>query len=323
MVRSCASPCGLVCGGVAEAANPDAAAACQACYLGQGCTAVGACLSDPACASYGFCAVEALTPNESFYCSQLLDDGGVDASVFTNLTLNVCAPTCEFNANWSCAGRVTWPSGASGGLTIQMMLLDALSQEAIPGVTAKVCASDDSMCDHPSATEVSAMDGTVTLVQQVDAGPVFTNGYIDLSGGGIVPEVFFWSFPLSLSPATLHPTVITPADVAEVTQGLDVTQDASSGIVYAVGFDCLQIGGSGLTYAIPGAAQVFYQQNGVFLPGLTTTDSSGAAAFLNVPAGVPLTLTASVGDSGVAIGHFPFFVRHGGLAEVFALPQPD
>jgi hypothetical protein len=326
VARSCEAPCGLVCAGVAEVATPDGALLCQDCYQSQGCSATVTCLSNPACAAFAFCLAEALTPNESFNCSELLEDGGVDASAFESLAENNCASSCEFTSNWSCVDHVIWPPGTSGDLTILLTLFDVLNGPAPPGITAKVCGDSDFPCDHPSATAVTGPDGTVSLTQHVDAGPVFTNGYVDLSGGddgGILPEAFFWSFPLSTSPATFAVAVGTPADVAKAALLLGVTQDPSNGIVFVSGFDCLQLHGSGLTYAIPGAPQPFYESGGIPLAGLTSTDGTGAGAFVNVPAGVLLPLTASLANDGGAIGTFPLFVREGGFTQVLVLPQPQ
>jgi hypothetical protein len=196
-----------------------------------------------------------------------------------------------------------------------------------PGVTAMVCDNSDVSCSHPSATGVTDSDGTVSLVQQVDAGPVYVNGYIDLSGGGgvgIVPELLFWSFPLGQSPASLSATTVTPFELAAFLAAVTVTQDVGNGYVYAVGFDCLQFRGMGLTFAITpaGSSQILYQQGSTFSPGLSATDDTGGALFVNAPAGGSV-LTATVAAAGGPIGQFPLFVRDGGVTEVWALPQPN
>jgi hypothetical protein len=321
VVRSCASPCGFVCGGVGELAPPEAAWACQSCVVGQDCSTVEACLSDPACAELAFCESEALTPDERGACP-LLYDGGANASA-TTTSLLTCASECEINSNWSCVGHVMWPAGTSGDLTILVSLTDPLSGKQPAGVTAKVCGSDDFPCAHPSATATTTDGGTASLVQH--AGAVLAGGYIDLSGGGIVPTVVFWSYPLSQSPASLAVFTLIESEVSDVETAYNVTEGPHNGYVLVTGLDCLQNLGAGLEYKLepagPSQELLYEQPGGIFSRTVTKTTTTGAATFFNAPAG-PLTLTATVADGGPTVGQFPLFVREGGLTEVTALPQP-
>ncbi len=321
IVRACASACNLTCGGVAEAADPDAAVACQTCYQSQGCAAAQECIADPRCAAALFCDLERATPPDDS-CLSLLDDAGVDASTLENVS-SACSGSCEFGASWSCVNHVTWLAGVSGDLTIELKVLDGVTQMVIPGVSAKVCNLSDVGCIAPTASGVTGSDGIVELVQSADAGPVLSSGYIDLSGG-ITPEVFFWSFPINPSPATMTVIAVTPAETSALLAYLQVTPQPGTGFVYAYGIDCFQIAGQGMTFSIApsGSSQIFYQQGSTFSPGLTATTGVGGALIVNAPEG-NLELTASVGGAGGAIGHFPLFVRDGGGAEVWALPQPQ
>jgi hypothetical protein len=323
MVRWCATPCGLVCGGVAEAANPDAATACQTCYQSQGCMAAVGCLSNPACTAYAFCAVESALPGS---CAQMLDDGGVDASAFTSVAFSYCVNACEFDSDWSCVGHVEWPPAVTGEATIHLHVYDTTSFLPVAGVLAQVCNGNDPYCAKPSVRGTTLPDGTVTLVQQPDAGPVFTNdAYLDLSGGGTVPEMFFWSFPLSQSSTSFDVGTVTSMEaMVDYEQPVGVVQDLNLGFVAVNGFDCLpSIAGTGMTFALtaPGSPRAYYALSGVLDPQAVATDDTSTAVFFNVPIGSNF-LAASAIPAG-PIGQFGLFLRPGTVTLVYALPQPN
>jgi hypothetical protein len=276
LVRECAASCKLVCGGAGELATPDGAEACQSCFVGQGCSTVEACMSDPACAKEVFCVIETLTPTELSRCSLEVDagrDSGLSASALM-IVSETCAAACDDYTNYSCVGHVTWPAAASGDLTILLTLLDGPTlTPSGAGITAKVCHSSDLECAHPTAKGITLADGTVKLVQHREAGPVVTEGYIDLSGGSIVPTIFFWSYPLSQSRASLNVLTATQVETNTIVQSLEVSQEASNGYVLVVGRDCLQAPAAELTYAVTpvGSSKVFYFNGLSFSPGLSAT----------------------------------------------------
>jgi hypothetical protein len=328
MVGSCASPCNLVCGGVAEAANPDAANTCQDCFRSQGCNAAVACMSDLTCATYAFCAVESVTPGA---CASLLD-GGVDAaSAFVSVGFSYCYSACELDSEWSCVGHVEWPPATSAELTIHLRVQDVVTQVGVPGVVAEVCNISDnsSPCARPTAVETTDDAGNVTLIQDPDAGPIFANGaYINLMNGpdsGIVPAALFWSFPISQSSVSFQLQTITPSELAtNFLPSLPITPDPSTGYVVVVGYDCLPgVNGVGMTFTLstPGSSRVFYERNQTIDPGATETDTSGTALFVNVPPGTHFV--TAVAATGGALGTFPLFVWKGSATTVWALPQAN
>jgi len=321
LVRECASSCGLECGGAGEFAVPDAAAACQSCFLSLACPTLETCISDPACAKAFFCTSEALTPNESLDCTRNFDAGSVAAAA------GFCASACDVTSNYACVGHVTWPVGTSDDFTLLVSVGDGVHMgKVVPGVTVKVCASLDVPCAAPVAQGVTGDDGMVKLVQHRDAGPIVATGYLDLSSdGGIIPQLYFWSFPFSQSPASLFALTVTMPEATAVAASLGVTQDSSKGAVLVGSRDCIQTYAAGLTFAITPKAsdtRIFYRDMNSFSPTLTETTSTGGgfAIIYNVPSGAA-TLTAKVAG-GPIIGQFPLYVRGGGITEVLALPAP-
>ncbi len=343
MVGNCSSQCHLTCGGVAEVAIPDAAPSCQACFESQGCAAARDCLSNVDCARFSFCFMGAPTPDQQAACSQLLDGGGDAAALASaagSALINSCATECMLASNWSCLGRVTWPTTWNGNLTIQLtQLQDSVSSDFVGGVTVELCNATDLACRSPLATNTTDSTGFAPLREYADAGPINASGsYLDLFGGpdgGIVPLLYFWSYPLSEPLVTFNNLLtVTPAGVPDILPP-GVTQDPSLAYVLVQGLDCLQFGGAGLRYTLedPGASHVYYRNGDtqVLDPTLTQTDSSGEALFVNVPVNGTLIdgmvvgrakVIASIAATGAQIGQFELVVRSGTVSMVVALPTP-
>jgi hypothetical protein len=331
LVTSCASECEIECGGAAELATPDAAATCQQCFTGQACQSAAACLGNGGCATDVFCFLSSSTPDTQATCMAPIDAGldGAPAA-FQVAAMNQCLEACGFDSNWSCLGRVEWPPPVKGGMTLQFSLYNVvMPQLPLPGVTAKLCEVQDTSCSHPGTTALSDSLGNVTLTVPDGGVGNFYVGYIDLSGGGIAPELFFWSFPISQNVAQLGSILTaTPDQITAVASSVyDGGWDAAaSGVVTVVGLDCYLLGGAGLTFsimppAVPPTAFYVGVNGDNFQPGLTETTSAGIGAFVNVPPG-PVVVTASLPPPMGAIGQFTAFVRPGTVSLVVALPSP-
>jgi hypothetical protein len=320
LVTNCGATCGYACGGVALAATPDAAVSCQQCYLANGCDVAQKCLGDPGCASYAICTAAATTFDVSEACANLIGaDSGVDAATYSALANNTCNHECAFDSNWSCVGHVAWQPPTIGDVTIQLRLNDPFQSSPPAGVTARVCG--DVLCSTSPASDTSD-GGVVTLVQHADAGPLVTRGYIELADGGIVPQLFYWTFPLSEPSVSMGATVVTQPQLESVAAVSGFTQDWSRAFVYVIGYDCLLSQGAGMTFSLsPPVSQPCYGTGSAFVCGDGGAGSGTSAVFPNVPVDAgALTLVAYAPGVG-PIGQFPVLVRPGTGTQVLALPQ--
>jgi hypothetical protein len=329
LAGSCVDACGITCGGVAQFAAVDAGASCQTCFEAHGCSAAIECLRNPDCSAYQYCIVTAPTPDIQNACT--IPDGGfgIDAGDLSSVADHECLTACGLDSNWSCLGHVEWPPPVNRGFTLELKLFDVEAPfiKQVSGVTAKLCA--DATCNPPGAVAQSDMYGNVTLTATGGSGNYF-NGYVDFSDGGIVPTLFYWSFPISQNLAILNgqfdqiPTVASQ----NIGQILPVAWDASAtGIVAFTALDCYQVAAAGVAFTISPAASpnsAFYQGENTtsVVPGLTATTSAGFGYFVNVPAPSVATLTATVPPSTTPIGQYGVLVRPGTATFVLALPTP-
>jgi hypothetical protein len=320
----------MVCGGAAQFAPPDAAAACQQCFIAQACQPAATFLGDAAYSAAVYCNVSSPTPDTQAACTSGLDAGPDGAwAGFANAIKAECLESCGFDSYWSCVGHVEWPPTVQNSMTLQFSLFDVVYADPshpVTGVTAKLCPIADPTCSDAGAAAQSDPQGNVTLASDGGVGNYYV-GYLDLSGGGIVPELVFWDFPISQNVAVLQ--AVGTATAFELNTGAQVLDDAgwdaATGVLVISGVDCYLLGGAGLTYSINVPASPptpFYtDQTGVrFAAGLTTTNWSGYGLFLNVQPG-PVTVTASLPPPVGAIGQFDVFVRPGTITWVLALPS--
>ncbi len=104
--------------------------------------------------------------------------------------------------------------------------------------------------------------------------------------------------------------------------------DLSLGVVSVVAYDCEFYGASGVQLELTsessdgGAMQPHYQNNGQLDPTATSTDTSGVALFVDVPAG-RATVTATPKGLASPSSVVTLNVRAGAITGVFAPPTPQ
>ncbi len=154
------------------------------------------------------------------------------------------------------------------------------------------------------------------------------NGYLLLTSPSIVPDLFYWGFPLSESafgissdaPFFYNPVrVVTPDEQAALAESLGITPDSTKGTLAIVVGDCRLHGAPGVqvTTNVMGLRAAYDLS-----PTLTETNSTGVVSFANVPPG-RVDLTASpVALGGKASSHMTVTVRAGFETTVIMMPTP-
>jgi hypothetical protein len=321
MAKNCSDKCHLTCSVVSTfGAEPDAAAQCVKCIQGVGgCEALAGCESDRACQAEQWCAAYATTFDTQYACGQLFD-GGADGSALGSALSQCGKVSCGAGTKWSCVGHVTMPPALSPSITLHLRLFDSAAGKAVPGVTARLCTINDPPCDNPIGDGgVSDPDGEAVLVFPAQSEVI----YVDLAGGGIIPEAFFPSAILTEPQAYLGSTVyaVTPKEAQYIATELGIAFQPGTGSVAVQGFDCTLSAAVGVQFSIApaGASHIFYFNGGVS-PDDAGLTSQGLAAVLNAPAGqlsVTMTPVAPSGPSTTV----NFFVRDGGASVVWIPPR--
>ena len=300
LAAHCEQPCGIVCGGFAEDFGPDAAAGCQTCVLDNACSTFRTCGTDPECQALAACVLTNQFGDRRAAC-QAPFDAGRDAYASAVIAAQACQNACALGSQWYCVGSPPMFSGTGKPTPLFLTLYDQLSKSTpIADASVVVCSPEDPTCSQILFSGTTGADGGVTVT--IPAGGLNTGatGYIRITGNGLVPELFFWGFPLSEPSLTeAVPTVskLLESVVASSAAGLGVPVDTSSHAIVALGaVDCQITTAPGVQFSISpsdrdAGTHVFYFSQSSLSPTADSTDSTGAALIVNVPPG-PITVTA-------------------------------
>ena len=299
--RSCATECGLRCGGVIGwqpglTEVPDSS--CTSCiYSGAACAANLRYSENIDCMTQQFCTENCSRLDDICFDSCFASDAGRacnlgDAGLGV-AALNACRQACLSGPDWSCVGLVTWPATTTPKVTYALRAVSYSTGASIAGIRGRTCQQSDVPCSNPQVTTTS--DGGGKLVFTIGAG---FNGYTELVGpadagdAGFAPELFFHYPPIvqSLDPGWDYDVVLLPTDVfTNLAIAAGTTIDTSLGVIYAEPMDCIGNPAPGVSFtASPlGSATPFYQVDG--LPnGQAKATQLGPAVgggFINLPPG--------------------------------------
>jgi hypothetical protein len=299
IASKCGSECGLPCGGTAgDDREPDAAAACQACFAANGCAGEQTCFSSVDCLAGGLCAEACSTPDCKQACTSDHDAGIAMGQPFAQ-TLVTCGAACGVGADWTCVGR-----GASAPkspmVTFTFGPTDYVSALPIAGLDVSVCSASDLKCSQPFGH--GQTDSTGTAVMSIrNPGLPFAglDGYVMIAPSqGYAPHLVYWGFPLSEAAFSFSAPLATEATTQQLLGASGVAQDPARGLIVAVVLDC----GGALSSALAAGVEVTIDIHDQLMrelygtPGTastsTATDPSGIVLFSNVPVGnVVLTAT--------------------------------
>jgi hypothetical protein len=333
LASSCSAECGLTCGGLAAVFPPASpfgnAAACESCIaMGSECAAVTACAIDPGCQAALRCQFSSDTIDVWEACPGLPgQDVGAGLGFYEENApiASSCSAECSWGADWSCVGKVNWPPATQGALDVNVFLYDVLTQTPIAGATVTLCNTGAPACGGGLGSVVTNDAGTATIMRPSVTSPLL--GYLDISSPTIVPLLAFDVFPISEPRFTFSIATLPPSDVALLAASLGVTLDPSLGAVFVLAVDC-RIGlAPGVQFSLapagPSTVGPFYYVGGAYSVDAGATDTSGVAAFFNVPVSpAMLELTVTPQALGRASGKMTLFARDGGESELVAVPTP-
>jgi hypothetical protein len=205
-------------------------------------------------------------------------------------------------------------------VALSLPLVDLVTGETLPGITARACPKLDTACDHPLTPDsVSDAAGVVGLT--VEAG---FDGYIELRGAETQPALFFLYPPVVADLNAPALPLFRVADFQNVAAATGNSLLADHGHVFLGARDCLGAPAAGVSFGRTGlgpSASLFYLIGGLPAADAPATDGSGRAGFVNVAPG-----TVVVGGTRVQtsqrVGEVSVQVRAGEISYSSLVPSP-
>ncbi len=198
LATHCTDACGLTCGGLAaNYTTPDHATACQQCVAGgSSCAPARACASSLACDTMFRCRLACETLDCVDGCLIASEAGADLLNSYISVFHGACSAPCDFGGDWTCVGKVSWPSIKSDTTTFTLQVQDYSTQVPLSGVDVSVCAGSDVNCDHPLADGGTDDAGTVVMQvpNQLQLNELGLNGYVQYMSPtmSIVPQLWYW-----------------------------------------------------------------------------------------------------------------------------------
>ncbi|MBI5485994.1 MAG: hypothetical protein HY905_01540 [Deltaproteobacteria bacterium] len=223
--------------------------------------------------------------------------------------------------DWSCLGSVTWATPTETSLDMTGTVLDYVTDAPIEGATVKVCARSDAACATPLDEGTTDALGQVTLT--VPLGTTGFDGYFDVSATGYVTVLRYTVEPITEMPPEAG-RIVSMADTttfAMLAAAAGVTPDPTRGHLVISALDCNPTYAAGVSLEVDTAdvsSTAVYMIGGLPSTSATETDSSGAAGFINLPAGAA-TISTTLVSTGEAIASTDITIR-AGTAALFPLP---
>jgi hypothetical protein len=272
--------------------------ACKACVEAQCCSQATACAGDAECKAWRQCVAAGNAAPGARIPGCTAPTG---SSAQLNSKLNACRSSCDACLDLGCAGK-PWPTPSAPSFKIHQIVQNFTSGTPLPGVTEKVCAPTDLGCATPVQTLTTAVDGTVDT--SAPSAPGGWGDYLDFSGGGIAPLVFYGHF-VDLAAEDTSSSSTAPSltlglldsntwNLLRSSYNLPTDPGVRSRLNVAVA-SCGNsfVPGATVTSSNADSAAVFsYVANGIPSMTATQTDTSGYATWENHPSG-PTTITVT------------------------------
>jgi hypothetical protein len=218
--------------------EPDAANACQMCFVTNACDVERACAGSSACDATHRCEATCAT----FDCNDdCLVSNGYDPtwpyeadagdSIYVaqaKVVTGTCASACGVGANWECVGRQSWSTPQSTNFTYHMTIKDYATSAVEPGLDVYVCDLNDEACSQYIQKGTTDATGTVVLtfsnaISNV-GGSTETglDGFLKIVSPSIVTTYYYWGYPFSAASVFTYFEVLTPDEQQSIWTPLGV-----------------------------------------------------------------------------------------------------
>ncbi|MFO0762101.1 MAG: hypothetical protein U0359_37025 [Byssovorax sp.] len=299
-----------------------ASAACDA--------SVTACIDDSACDALLACATAAKDPGQIALCAAKYAAGGVLLGMAQTCMMDKCSAACVSDHRWDCgAAAFTWPPPIASSFTFKARVTQIFPPDPLPGLLVKACPREgwkDPSCAHVMAQSTTDKDG-IFVLHDITFQTLTTieawNGWLDISGPGLYPELRYWSWP-TLADRDETMSSITQEALAGYAKAYGLTQDDDRGLVTADVQDCYGFRAPGVAIEVDAAddksVRLYSKGDLTFDAKADVTSRDGVAVFVNVPAGI--TVLRAKEPSGKQVACAEILVRAGGRSGVGLRPLP-
>lgn len=321
----CSSACSMSCGLRSSPERGDTGETCDQCIASKACAQAKACGESATCRSILACNASCATLDCAAACPSIDDAGAAEFAALSN-SLTPCTSECGGGHNWQCVGHVTWPRPAAAINTVSLTVGDPITSNPIVGAQAKLCTKLYPDCSQSLGQATSDANGYFSFTYTTDVHVGGLDGFVEVTGPNLVPTLFYWNFPLSVTSASLGEVKLLSQAEEQVlftTEG--ITPLAGHGHFGVAIFDCLHEAADDVQIRISRTdanTVILYGGNGAGLSAdAGKTDATGIAFAANVPAGnVDMYVTSMT--TGQYVAHVNFDVRDGWVNQVFVLPTP-
>jgi 5-hydroxyisourate hydrolase-like protein (transthyretin family) len=234
----------------------------------------------------------------------------------------MCGSECVPQIDWTCLGAPdAAPQTEAGTLNLSLTIQDFQTGAPAAGVTVKVCAREDALCEAPQSEGETDANGEVALT--AERGESGFRGYLEVTGGGRAASHTYFSEPLAES-GDYPVLAISESTLGLFTGLLGVEQDPARAAVAARVTDCSGRLAPGIVLGAStadDASQVGYLKGALPDPAATETDRAGLGGIFNLPPGAA-TVTGTRADGALAV-EVEVTLRAGFLSVLTEAPTAD
>ncbi len=233
---------------------------------------------------------------------------------------NVCHQPAVAS-EWSCLGKVQWPSTGDGPFTLRVMVIDVLTTKPPENLEVVLCPRLDTECANPSPSNAqTTADGYLEVT--VNAG---FDGYLQMTAPTITTALFFPTKPVfedTVVPGVLP--VVSGQGFEQIATAIGTSLDPAMGHTFFLAANCDDSPAAGVRMESSDQTantKSYYMINNAPVGSATSTDGAGNGGFLNLEPKFT-RFTGYVAGTGAKIGEASFVVRAGAVTYPRILPTP-
>jgi hypothetical protein len=239
---------------------------------------------------------------------------------------SVCVHSfCEPEPKWGCVGVPAETKHAPEPFHVSLRVVDILTQEPMPGVSALLCRKIDVTCDSPFGPAVlSDDDGKVEFDVTRDAAGFGFTGYVRFTRDDVLPGIYIFN-PAIESDLTIPSVQLASPTVAGLlAQQIGTKLDPARGLILLDSVDCQGAPAAGVSFMTDAddTAAPFYSVNGLPAATATATDDDGYGGLINVQPGT-IAVTGKLQPKASALGTVSLLIRGGAVTYSRMVPAGE